>query len=33
MEESLRPARNVAEYAYCPRLSHHTEVEGIYGVG
>ena len=26
----LWPARNVAEYAYCPRLFYLMEVEGIF---
>src|ERR1700688_551547 len=30
MDESLWPARNVAEYAYCPRLFYYMEVEGIH---
>src|SRR5262249_21678644 len=30
MNESLWPARNVAEYAYCPRLFYLMEVEGIH---
>lgn len=30
MDESLWPARNVAEYAYCPRLFYFIEVEGIF---
>jgi len=30
MEENLWPARNVAEYAYCPRLFYYMEVEGIH---
>lgn len=30
MSESLWPARNVAEYAYCPRLFYYMEVEGIH---
>ncbi len=30
MDESFWPARNVAEYAYCPRLFHYMEVEGIH---
>jgi CRISPR-associated protein Cas1 len=30
MDESLWPARNVAEYAYCPRLFYFMEVEGIH---
>ncbi len=30
MDESLWPARNVAEYAYCPRLFYFMEVEGIF---
>ena len=30
METSLWPARNVAEYAYCPRLFYFMEVEGIH---
>jgi CRISPR-associated protein Cas1 len=29
-DESLWPARNVAEYAYCPRLFYLMEVEGIF---
>jgi len=29
-EESLWPARNVAEYAYCPRLFYYMQVEGIF---
>jgi CRISPR-associated protein Cas1 len=29
-DEYLWPARNVAEYAYCPRLFYLMEVEGIY---
>jgi hypothetical protein len=29
MDEYLWPARNVAEYAYCPRLFYSMEVEGI----
>jgi len=29
MDENLWPARNVAEYAYCPRLFYYMEVEGI----
>lgn len=28
MDESLWPARNVAEYAYCPRLFYLMEVQG-----
>lgn len=30
MDENLWPARNVAEYAYCPRLFYFMEVEGIH---
>src|SRR5690606_877936 len=30
MSEYLWPARNVAEYAYCPRLFYFMEVEGIH---
>ncbi len=30
MDESLWPARNVAEYAYCPRLFYLMEVEGVF---
>jgi CRISP-associated protein Cas1 len=30
MSEELWPARNVAEYAYCPRLFYYMEVEGIH---
>lgn len=30
MDETLWPARNVAEYAYCPRLFYYMEVEGIH---
>lgn len=30
MDEYLWPARNVAEYAYCPRLFYYMEVEGIH---
>lgn len=30
MDESLWPARNVAEFAYCPRLFYFMEVEGIF---
>jgi CRISPR-associated protein Cas1 len=30
MDENLWPARNVAEYAYCPRLFYFMEVEGIF---
>jgi CRISPR-associated protein Cas1 len=30
MNEPLWPARNVAEYAYCPRLFYFMEVEGIH---
>jgi CRISP-associated protein Cas1 len=30
MDESLWPARNVAEYAYCPRLFYLMEVGGIH---
>lgn len=30
MDESLWPARNVAEHAYCPRLFHYMHVEGIF---
>ena len=30
MDTSLWPARNVAEYAYCPRLFYYMEVEGIH---
>ncbi|MGA2034427.1 MAG: CRISPR-associated endonuclease Cas1 [Thermoguttaceae bacterium] len=30
MDESLWPARNIAEYAYCPRLFYYMEVEGIH---
>jgi CRISPR-associated protein Cas1 len=29
-EETLWPARNVAEYAYCPRLFYFMQVEGIF---
>lgn len=29
-DEYLWPARNVAEYAYCPRLFYLMEVEGVY---
>ena len=30
MDEYLWPARNVAEYAYCPRLFYLMEIEGIH---
>jgi CRISPR-associated protein Cas1 len=30
MDENLWPARNVAEYAYCPRLFYFMEVEGVF---
>ena len=30
MDETLWPARNVAEYVYCPRLFYYMEVEGIH---
>ena len=30
MDESLWPARNIAEFAYCPRLFYYMEVEGIH---
>jgi CRISPR-associated protein Cas1 len=30
VESSLWPARNVAEFAYCPRLFYFMEVEGIH---
>ena len=30
MDESLWPARNIAEFAYCPRLFYFMEVEGIH---
>ena len=30
MDEYLWPVRNVAEYAYCPRLFYYMEVEGIH---
>ena len=30
MDEMLWPARNVAEYAYCPRLFYYMQVEGIF---
>src|SRR5687768_5101305 len=30
MDAQLWPARNVAEYAYCPRLFYYMEVEGIH---
>ena len=30
MDESLWSARNVAEYAYCPRLFYYMQVEGIF---
>jgi CRISP-associated protein Cas1 len=30
MDQSLWPARNVAEFAYCPRLFYLMEVEGIH---
>lgn len=30
MDESLWPARNVAEYVYCPRLFYYMQVEGIF---
>lgn len=30
MDESLWPARNVAEYAYCPRLFYLMQVEGVF---
>lgn len=29
-DESLWPARNVAEYAYCPRLFFYMQVEGVF---
>ncbi|MCZ7664440.1 MAG: CRISPR-associated endonuclease Cas1 [Thermoleophilia bacterium] len=29
-DESLWPARNVAEYAYCPRLFYYMHVEGVF---
>jgi CRISPR-associated protein Cas1 len=30
VETTLWPARNVAEYAYCPRLFYYMEVEGVH---
>ena len=30
MDEYLWPVRNIAEYAYCPRLFYLMEVEGIH---
>jgi len=30
MDESLWPARNVAEHAYCPRLFYYMQLEGIF---
>lgn len=30
MDRDLWPARNVAEYAYCPRLFYFMQVEGIF---
>lgn len=30
MDESLWSARNVAEYAYCPRLFYYMQVEGVF---
>lgn len=30
MDESLWPARNIAEYAYCPRLFYYMQVEGTF---
>ena len=30
MDESLWPARNIAEYAYCPRLFYFMQVEGVF---
>ena len=30
MDENLWPVRNVAEYAYCPRLFYYMQVEGIF---
>ncbi|MEN6440884.1 MAG: CRISPR-associated endonuclease Cas1 [Syntrophobacter sp.] len=30
MDESLWPARNVAEYAYCPRLFYFMQIEGVF---
>lgn len=30
MTVTLWPARNIAEYAYCPRLFYYMEVEGIH---
>lgn len=30
MDENLWPARNVAEYVYCPRLFYYMQVEGIF---
>jgi CRISPR-associated protein Cas1 len=30
VDEYLWPARNVAEYAYCPRLFYYMEVEGLH---
>lgn len=30
MDESLWPARNVAEHAYCPRLFYYMQVEGVF---
>ncbi len=30
MDESLWPARNVAEYTYCPRLFYFMAVEGVF---
>jgi hypothetical protein len=29
-DESLWPTRNVAEYAYCPRLFFYMAVEGLF---
>lgn len=29
-DESLWPARNVAEFAYCPRLFYYMQVEGVF---
>lgn len=30
MDESLWSTRNIAEYAYCPRLFYYMQVEGIF---
>lgn len=30
MDEILWPTRNVAEYAYCPRLFYYMQVEGVF---